>query len=112
MAKIEGITVTLHKKTQTGSDGFGDPIYTETDVSVDDVLVYPSTNAEILETINLYGKKAVYTLAIPKGDTNDWEDCKVSFFGQDWHVFGIPTEGIEANIPLRWNKKVTVERYA
>lgn len=111
MAKINGITVTLYNKTATGTDGFGDPIYTETPVDVEDVLVYPTSAQEILEMTNLYGKKAVYTLAIPKGDTHTWEDRKVSFFGEDWHVFGIPQEGIEANIPLRWNKKVTVERY-
>lgn len=112
MAKLKGITVTLYTKTLTSTDGFGDPVYTETATSVKDVLVYPSSSTEILETINLYGKKAVYTLAIPKGDTNDWNDCRVSFFGEDWRTFGIPTEGIEDNIPLRWNKKVMVERYA
>lgn len=108
---INGITVTLYNKTQTGTDGFGDPIYTEAPVEVDDVLVYPSTNTEILETVNLYGRKAVYTMAIPKGDTHEWENKKVEFFGQTWQTFGIPTMGIESNIPLRWNMKVTVERY-
>ena len=58
---INGITVTLYTKTKTGTDGFGDPVYTETAVEVDDVLVYPSTGTEILETVNLYGKKAVYS---------------------------------------------------
>ena len=112
MAKINGITVTLYNKTATSTDDFGDPIYTETPVQVSNVLVYPSSSQEILETTNLYGKKAVYTLAIPKGDTNDWEDRRVSFFGEDWHTFGIPTKGINANIPLDWNTKVMVERYA
>lgn len=111
MAKIEGITVTLHDKIQTGTDGFDEPIYTEVPIPISDVLVYPSSGTEILETVNLYGKKAVYTLAIPKGDTHDWENKKVTFFGKDWHTFGIPTKGIDENIPLRWNTKVMVERY-
>ena len=111
MTRIKGITVTLYDKTATSTDAFGDPVCAETPQNVDDVLVYPSTSTEILETTNLYGKKAVYTLAIPKGDTHDWTDRKVSFFGEDWHTFGIPTQGIEANIPLRWNMKVMVERY-
>ena len=42
---------------------------------------------------------------------HEWEDRKVTFFGKDWRVFGIPSEGIESMIPLKWNKKVTVERY-
>lgn len=111
MAKIKGITVTLYDKTATSTDNFGDPVYTETEASVDNVLVYPTAATEVLELTNLYGKKAVYTLAIPKGDTHTWQDRKVSFFGKDWHTFGIPTEGIEDNIPLDWNMKVTVERY-
>ena len=61
--------------------------------------------------MNLTGKKAVYTLAIPKGDTHDWEDKEVKFFGKRWRTFGIPLEGIEQLIPLDWNKKVMVERY-
>lgn len=111
MAVIKGIEVTLYQKTQTGTDAFNTPIYTETPVQVSNVLVYPTTATENLELTNLYGKKAVYTLAIPKGDTHEWQDSKISFFGKDFRSFGIPQEGIEENIPLEWNKKVTVEIY-
>ena len=108
---LTGITVTLYDKTQTGTDPLGAPIYEETPIQIEDVLVAPTSSQEILDATNLYGKKAVYTLAIPKGDTHEWENRKVSFFGQDWKTFGIPLEGIECDIPLRWNKKVTVEKY-
>lgn len=108
---IRGITVTLYERTYSGADGFNHPTFTEIAKTVDNVLVSPASSQEILDATNLYGKKAIYTLAIPKGDTHTWEDCKVSFFGEDWHVFGVPLEGIESNIPLAWNKKVTVERY-
>jgi len=50
-------------------------------------------------------------LAIPKGDTNIWEDQEVRFFGERFRVFGKPLQGIDDLIPLEWNKKVTVERY-
>ena len=108
---LTGITVTLYDKIQTGTDPLGAPIYEETPEQVEDVLVAPASSQEILDATNLYGKKAVYTLAIPKGDAHEWENRKVSFFGEDWRTFGIPLEGIECDIPLRWNKKVTVERY-
>ena len=111
MSVINGITVTLYDAAVNSVDPFGEPIYTETAVDVPNVLVAPASNSEILDATNLYGKKAVYTLAIPKGDTHEWENRIVEFFGKRWHVFGIPTEGIEANIPLDWNKKVTVELY-
>lgn len=106
-----GITVTLYEVTQTGTDDFGEPVYTETPTDVENVLVSPSTPQEILDTVNLYGRKAVYTLGIPKGDSHDWENRRVDFFGERWRVFGVPTKGIEELIPLDWNMKVTVERY-
>lgn len=110
-SEIKGITITLYEPTKTGEDGFGAPIYEEIPEEVENVLVYPTTSQEIQDAINLYGKKAVYTMAIPKGDTHEWENKKVSFFGKDFRVFGIPLEGIECDIPLDWNKKVTVEVY-
>lgn len=113
MGKItsQGITVTLYEVTETGVDAFNQSVFKETPVEVSNVLVTPSSQSEILDSVNLYGKKAVYTLAIPKGDTHDWEDRRVDFFGERWRVFGIPSEGIDGLIPLDWNKKVTVERY-
>ena len=108
---MRGITVTLSVKTQTDTDDFGAPVYTETAVEVDNVLVAPSSAQEILDSTELYGKKAVYTLGIPKGDDHVWEDQIVEFWGERWHVFGIPLQGIDELIPLSWNKKVTVERY-
>lgn len=97
--------------TKTGTDPFGNPIYEETDIDVENVLVSPTSNDDIVNQLTLTGKKAVYTLAIPKGDTNDWEDKEVKFFGKRWRTFGFPIEGIEDLIPLDWNKKVMVERY-
>ena len=111
MAKIKGITVTLISKTKTGTDLFGAPIYKDTEIEVENVLVAPTSASEVLDRLNLTGRKAVYTLAIPKGDTNAWENQEVRFFGERWRVFGIPEQGIDDLIPLDWNKKVTVERY-
>lgn len=108
---LHGITVTLLERTQTGTDAFNRPAYTETEVEVNDVLISPVTDAgeELLEQLNLTGRKAVYTLALPKGDNHHWEGNRVRFFGETWRVIGKPTEGIEEMIPLRWNRKVRVE---
>ena len=108
---IKGITITLIKREQTGTDPLGAPIYGESPEEISNVLVAPSSAQEILDSTQLYGKKAVYTLGIPKGDDHIWEDQYVEFFNERWHVFGIPLEGIEDMIPLSWNKKVMVERY-
>lgn len=108
---IRGITVTLVNKIETGKDPFGESVFTESEIEVDNVLISPTTSDDIVNQMTLTGKKAVYTLAIPKGDTNTWEDQEVRFFGERWRVFGIPMQGIDHLIPLTWNKKVTVERY-
>ena len=111
MTMLKGITIQLINKVQTGTDPFNKPIYGEVEENVDNVLVAPVGSTEALETLNLTGKKAVYTLAIPKGDSHKWEGQKVRFFGETWQVIQFSTEGIEDLIPLQWNKKVTVERY-
>jgi hypothetical protein len=108
---IKGIPVILCKKEEIGHDPFGNPIFKEVEVVVDDVLVAPSTSDDIVASNDLVVKKAVYTLAIPKGDTNNWENQRVMFFGEYWNVFGFTLQGIEENIPGRWNKKVMVDRY-
>lgn len=96
---------------EVGKDPFGAPIYEDIPIEVENVLVSPTLTDDIVNQLNLTGKKAVYTLAIPKVDTNDWEDAEVFFFGKRWRVFGMETQGIEHLIPLDWNKKVMVERY-
>lgn len=108
---MKGITVTIHPKEVEDLNSIGEVVFKYgDDIVVDNVLVAPSSADEVLEADNLYGKKAVYTLAIPKGDTNDWQDQWVTFFGLDWQTFGIPLEGIDSLVPTAWNKKVTVMR--
>ena len=109
---MRGITVTLYDRTETGKDALNHPVYTETAVQVDNVLVAPSSAVEVLEQTNLNGRRGDYVMAIPKGDTHEWiSGKKVSFFGVDWRIIEMPEEGIEWLIPLGWNKKVRVERY-
>lgn len=108
---MRGITITLHNKVQTGTDEFNAPIYADQDVTVDNVLVGEPSGDEIVQDLNLYGKRLAFVLAIPKGDEHDWTDVEVSFFGQKFRTYGEPTQGIEHLIPLSWNKKVKVERY-
>lgn len=111
MAKLRGITVTLVDTVEIGRDPFNNPINKKQEIEVEDVLVAPTSSDDVVNELSLSGRKAVYTLAIPKGDTHDWENKEVLFFGQRWRTFGIPLEGMDHLIPLDWNKKVMVERY-
>ena len=112
MARIKGITITLYDEVETGDvDVFGVPVTETKPIKVDNILIKPSSSEDIINSKDLYGRLAVYTLAIPKGDTHDWENKVVEFFGSKFRTFGAVTQGIESLIPLDWNKKIQVERY-
>ena len=110
---MKGITVVLTVREQTGTDGFGQPVFKETPKEVEGVLVGEPSTEDIENNMTMYGKRTAYTLAIPKGNTDSWEDTKVTLpapFAGTYNTIGSATAGIEDNIPLRWNKKVHLER--
>lgn len=108
---MRGVKVILYNKTQSGTDDFNRPVYTETAVTVDNVLIGEPSTEDVVAELNLSGKRLAYTLAIPKGDTHTWTDRTVEFFGEKFRTIGAPTQGIEHLTPTPWNKKVKVERY-
>lgn len=111
MTHIKGMTVVLIDRRETGVDPFGAPIQSEVEVNVPDVLVAPISTEDAAKILDLSGRRATYWLGIPKGDNHTWENREVRFFGKRWRTIGIPIEGIAEMIPLKWNKKVMVERY-
>lgn len=108
---MRGVTIALLKKIQIGIDEFHRPVYEERKEYIEDVLIAPTQEQEVLDILNLTGRRAVYTLGIPKSDTHDWENREVEFFGKRWKTVGMPIKGIDELIPLRWNTKVRVENY-
>lgn len=108
---MQGIDIIRYNRTQTGVDGFGSPIFSETPETVHNVLIGEPTTEDVTNDLQLYGKRLAYTLALPKGDSRDWDNVTVEFFGQKFRTYGAVTEGIEAMIPLKWNRKVKVERF-
>lgn len=108
---MKGTTVQLSVKTITDYDNFGAPIYSEEFVNVADVLVGSPTSDDVINTLQLYGKKIAYVLGIPKGDAHDWTDTEVVIWGERYKTIGYPTTGEQENIPLRWGQNVKVERY-
>lgn len=108
---MTGESIILYNVTQVGTDAFGRPIYEETAETVDNVLIGEPSSEDIINELNLSGKRLAYTLAIPKGDEHEWRDRTVEFWGEKFRTFGRPTQGVEHLIPLAWNKKVKVEAY-
>lgn len=108
---MRGMTVQLVVTTETGTDQFGAPIVTEELVDIDDVLVGSPSSNDATETYSLYGKTCAFVLGIPRTDSHDWTDKEVVIFGERYKTIGFPVRGIDANVPLRWNRNVRVERY-
>ena len=108
---IRGTTVTLYERHLSGVDTLNNPVYTQTAVAVENVLVAQPTTDDIAQSLQLYGKRAEYVLGLPKGDSHDWEGAEVAIFGRRYRAFGQVLEGIEANVPGPWHKKVRVARY-
>lgn len=111
---MRGITVTLYARTQTGTDPFGAPIFTETPEQVENVLVGEPSTDDIATSTDLYGKKITYMLGIPKGDTHEWRDSRVEWtdaYGITHKVktFGFPITGVEALVPGPWHMRVRCE---
>lgn len=118
MGKLTGQSITLYEKTATGKNRLNEPIYTETPVIVENVLIGEPSTDDITTSVSMYGKKISYMLGIPKGDTHDWKDVKIEFTDFQGNIhkcksFGFPITGIEANCPVQipWLLKVRVEEY-
>ena len=107
---ISGITVELTVKTQNGVDALNVPTYTEVKEQVPNVLAAPLTGQELADSVTLTGRRAVYTLYIPKGDDHEWENTEVKLFGEKFRTVGPVLELIEANVPGPWNRRVNIER--
>lgn len=106
MAMIKGITVTLYEKEKINEDPFGKLIYKETPTKVENVLVASTNTQEVLDALNLTGKKAVYTIAIPKGDKHTWKDNKVEFFWRNLESNRISAAGNRTKYTAGMESKV------
>jgi len=108
---LKGITIQLLVCTQTGVDEFNAPVYSSEWVNVENVLVAPEESSDVITSTNLEGRHTRYVLGIPKGDAHVWENTHVRFLGETYRTIGIVREGIEDMIPLKWNRKISVERW-
>lgn len=108
---IKGETVVLIDNIQIETDPFGEPVYQEKQIEVQNVLIgNPSTEAAVNE-FNLTGKKLLFVLGIPKNDIHDWKDKTVIIRGQKFRTYGFPLTQTAENVPGRWNTQVKVEAY-
>jgi hypothetical protein len=108
---MRGVEIILYERSISGTDEFNRPEYEEIPVIVENVLIGEPSAEDVINELNLSGKRIAYTLGIPKGDNHNWADRKVTFYGKTFRTIGEPTQGIDSLVPTAWNKKVKVERY-
>ncbi len=111
MGLIKTVTIQLQVKTLQETDILNHLIYATEWIDVPGVLIGEPSSDEITNSFNMYGKQITAMLAIPKGDTNNWEDTLIKFNDVTYRTIGAPIEGIEANVPLSWHRKVRLVKY-
>lgn len=116
--RLHGVTIQILRKVETGTDIFGRPTYEEVSEDVENVLIaspsYITASKEVVDALNLDGKKVDYWLGIPKGDTHTWEGAKVILpapFSGTYKVIHFPVTGIQDLIPMQWGMNVAIERF-
>lgn len=108
---IKGEHVILLEQEEIGRDPFGAPVFQETPITVEDVLIGTPSTDDVVQDLQLYGKSLFFTLGIPKGDTHDWKDKTIIIRGMKFRSYGFPLTQTAENVPTRWNTQVKVERY-
>ena len=108
---LKGITIQLFVRGEI-TDPFGAPEIADGHwIDVDNVLYGEPSTEDVTNTLNLYGKRVAYVLAIPKGDTHKWTDTLVRLPDGVYRNIRFPTHGIDELMQLAWNMKVKGEGY-
>ena len=82
-ALIKGIPVTLYERTKTGEDAFHEPVYAETPVTVENVLITPIDSAASPTELQLSGRIWFMSFASPRPTLTNGRAALWSFSGRD-----------------------------
>ena len=109
---ISGVTVTVNRRTASGTDRLGNATYTDLPPeSVGNVLVAP-VSTEDMEAARQAGYTLACTLHFPKSYTESLRGATVTLpapYGGTYRVVGDPKPYMAENCPTPWNRPVNVE---
>lgn len=107
---FRGEDVVIYTRTPSGQvDDFNQPIYTETSLTVSNVLVAPGPRTDLEGSLRPDGDRVVYTLHFPKTYKGSLRDTQIEVRGQRFSVIGDPKPYTLSNTPTFWYMPVEVE---
>lgn len=107
---IRGRQAVVVRRVQSGTDEMGDPVFTETEETVANVLAAPSSTDEMDETNRAFGVVCEMTFHFPKSYTASLEGCRVRWGGREYRVIGDPQPYMDENTPTPWNRAAKAVR--
>ena len=107
---IRGTSVTVTKRTVASRDDMGEPVFSTTTTTVDNVLWHEASTDEMDESNRMFGVTCDLSLDFPKTFTDSLEGCLVTVGGDDYRVLGDPKGYMPENTPTPWNRPVKVAR--
>lgn len=103
---IPGATVTVLRRTQTGTDALGMPTWEDAPPEqVENVLFQPSTTAD-LGAERPEGDRIDVIFHFPKTYTKSLEGCRIEYGDQTFSAVGRPQAYMADATPGAWNRSV------
>jgi|SRR5690625_119271 len=108
---MQGETVVVHRRVETGHDPLNSPVYEDVTETVHDVLVAPGPRSDVDASTRPDGTRVAWNLHFPKPYAESLRGAKVSVRGQKpAKVIGDPQPYTLENTPTRWWLPVELER--
>jgi len=109
---IRGITATVLRPNQTGTDRLNNPVYGEPTREVVENVLVDSPNPQDMEAAREMGTTLVLTLRFPKTYGASLRGCSIELpapYSDTYRVVGDPKPLLDANCPTPWHMDVNVE---
>lgn len=107
---IQGMTVEVLARDDTGVDDFGMPVSGwRVTATVDDVLAAPTSTQDLPSDVWMNGDKTTITFHFPKTFTGSLRGCRIrAVTSRDslWEVIGDPQPYMAGLTPGPWNRPV------
>lgn len=107
---IRGTDVVVTKRSVTGRDEMGEPVFETASEVVPNVLWHEASTDEMAESNRMFGVTCDLSLDFPKSYAESLEGASVTVNGRGYRVLGDPQGYMPENTPTPWNRHVMAVR--